>query len=219
MKFNVMISLGVALTLSGCNSGTPSQPKSGATQEAGTAVPSKLWVTSERLARYTCPSEYCGVVGKLHFREAAEVLEESNGWVRITKVYNAACENGESAYVDEGNSKCEAGNGIVDGKFAEWVKRANLSETRPDDPAETASADESLVAQSDDFGRYRQSFAKIAARLIEEGRCTPDDFKEMGGFMKSVSQHKNEPVYFTYCGGMTSANKVYVNAQTGETVS
>jgi len=37
----------------------------------------------------------------------------------------------------------------------------------------------------------------------------------MGGWLKSVNQYRKEPVYFTYCGGITSANKVYMNAETG----
>ena len=44
----------------------------------------RLWVTSERLNRRTCPSESCGVVGQLFFREGVTVHEERDGWARIT---------------------------------------------------------------------------------------------------------------------------------------
>lgn len=47
----------------------------------------RLWVRSERLNRRTCPSESCGVVGRLFFREGVTGHEERNGWARITQTY------------------------------------------------------------------------------------------------------------------------------------
>lgn len=178
----------------------------------------KLWVGSEYLDRHSCPKDSCGVVGRLMFREAATPLEERDGWVRITKEYDGACEGGVSRYVDKGNKACSSANGFRNGKFSEWVRKEYLSATRPADPADTATADESLVAQSDDFARYRKQFANIAAKLVADGRCTKADFEEQGGFVKSVNEYRNEPVYFIYCGGFTAANKLYVNAETGEII-
>ena len=37
--------------------------------------------------------------------------------------------------------------------------------------------------------------------------------------MKSVNDYPEQPVYFTYCRGMTLANKVYVNAETEEVLN
>ncbi len=179
-----------------------------------TGDPGRLWVTTPRLERRTCPSERCGVVGQLFFREAANVLERRGDWARITQPYDAACESGRSAHVDAGNASCTAENGITDGRFAEWVQARSLSATRPADPAETASQAERLVRQSDDFTQYRAAFVRAANELIQSGRCTPGDFEEQGGWMKS-SNHRNEPIYFTYCGGMSIANRIYLNAETG----
>ena len=174
----------------------------------------RLWVTTSRLERRTCPSERCGVVGQLFFREAANVLERRGEWARITQPYDAACEGGRSTYVDTGNAACIAENGITHGRFAEWVLVRSLSAARPADPAETASQAERLVRQSDDFTQYRPAFVRAANELIYSGRCTPRDFEEQGGWMKS-SNHRNEAVYFTYCGEMTVANRIYLNAETG----
>ena len=33
--------------------------------------------------------------------------------------------------------------------------------------------------------------------------------------MKSAIKYRDEPVYFTYCGGMTISNRIYLNAETG----
>lgn len=181
---------------------------------ASGSVSGRLWVTTPRLERRTCPSETCGVVGQLFFREAATVLERSGGWARITRPYDAGCQGGRSDYVDRGNAACTPENGMIDGRFAEWVRAESLSETRPPDPAATASQTERLVAQSDDFGQYRAAFVRAANELIQSGRCTAGDLEEQGGWVKS-SNHPDEPVYFTYCDGMTIANRIYLNAETG----
>lgn len=173
------------------------------------------WGTVDNLNRRTCPAPKCGVVGALKFREKATILEEKDGWVRITKYYDASCVNGISQYVDSGNKKCVSSNGINNGEFAEWVYAKYLSSTRPADPAANTPASYALVKGSDDFRIYKDAFDKAADQLITSGKCSAGDFREMGGWMKS-SNHRSKPIYFTYCGGMRSSNKVYLNAATGE---
>jgi len=181
---------------------------------AGLVAPSYAaqggWVTVDNLNRRTCPSSDCGVVGSLMFREKARALEEVNGWVRISKYYDALCKNGKSQHVDAGNKNCEASNGINDGKLAEWVYSKYLSATRPADPAATASADYDLVKGSDDFRVHKDAFASAANQLVASGKCTAKDFRDMGGWLKSTNQ-KTKPVYFTYCGN----DQFYLNAATG----
>lgn len=198
------------LIVAGCNSSPSDTAETVETSEEG-----KLWVTSQYLDRHTCPSDSCGVVGRLSFREAATVLETSGEWARITQPYDASCVNGTSEYVDEGKAECTTENGIADGQFSEWVRVEDLSTTRPADPAETAASSERLVAQSDDFAQYREAFTTAASQLIDDGRCTAADFEEMGGWVKSTNE-RNRPIYFTYCGGMTAANRLYLNADSGE---
>ncbi len=196
--------------------GQEPKTEAGKQEQAATPVSSKkLWVTSERLNRRTCPSTDCGVVGQYFFRGAADDFERRNGWVRVSKYYDAACLDGRSQYVDSGNNQCVPKNGISEGKFAEWVSASYLSEKRPPDPAANAKDAEALIAGSDDFARYRTAFAKAAQSLIEKRQCSEKDFREMGGWVKS-SNHRNKPIYFTYCGGATIANRLYLNAATGE---
>jgi hypothetical protein len=175
----------------------------------------RWWVTSERLNRRTCPSETCGVVGQLFLREGVTIHESRAGWVRVSQTYDASCVGGRSEYVDTGNAACDPANGISDGQFAEWVSEDYLAETRPPDPAANALRLEKLVAGSDDFARYRTVFAEAARSLITQRRCTERDFRDIGGWVKSTS-HRNQPIYFTYCGGATVANRLYFNADTGE---
>lgn len=175
----------------------------------------EAWVTTDRLNRRTCPSTECGVVGVLFFRERATIYEEKQGWGRITIYYDASCKDGKSEYVDKGNATCDRRNGVVDGKFAEWVLLKFLSKDRPADPSEGATGDYALVRGSDDYRIYKDAFAKAASSLIQRGVCSEQDFKEQGGWWKSANQ-KRAPVYFTYCGGSTAQNRLYLNAETGE---
>ena len=187
----------------------------GNSEEVTAPEANQHWVIVERLDRHSCPSKDCGVVGQVFFREAVFPIESKDGWTRITKMYDGACSGGKSKYVDVGDKACTANNGFENGQFAEWVESEHLSETRPADPAADAKEDEQLVSGSDDFGRYRSQFAKAARQLIEDGRCTREEFEEMGGWVKSVND-RDAPVYFTYCGGMTVANRLYLNAETGQ---
>lgn len=153
-------------------------------------------------------------MGQLFHRESAHVYEKKDGRARITEPYSASCVDGKSEYVDRGNKACSPANGIVDGRFAEWVRLDQLSVERPADPAETASVSEKMIAESDDFAQHRAAFVRASNTLIAEGRCRRADFAEMGGWWKS-SNHRDEPIYFTYCGGMTTANRIYLDARSG----
>lgn len=188
-------------------------PASESASDAPTAY-KQYWATAERVDRRACPSTRCGVVGQLWLRESAHVFEIRDGWARITKYYDASCVGGRSEYVDRGEAACSEANGIVDGKFAEWVNLNQIALERPADPGATATSDEELIAQSDDFQRYRRAFATAAAKLIAERRCTREEFIEQGGWTKSVND-RDHPVYFTYCGEMTAANRIYLDAESG----
>ena len=176
----------------------------------------KLWVTSDRIKRRTCPSIKCGDVGQFYFRSIAIPLELKGDWARVTKYYTAMCSNGLSAFVETGDKNCEAENGIVDGKFAEWVNIKHLSSDRPADPAAGSTGNEALIAKSDDYRIHKRAFRKSLNELVSTGRCTKDDFRENGGWVKATGRNRDEPIYFIYCGGLTRANRLYLNAQTGK---
>ena len=53
------------------------------------------------------------------------------------------------------------------------------------------SGDHELVKDSDDFGVYKDAFAKAASKLIASGKCSAGDFREFGGWLKS-SNHLNK---------------------------
>lgn len=198
--------------LAGCSGSSPSEEAG--TTDANASSELAMWVANDRAERRTCPSTSCGEVGRLFHGERVTVLEERDEWVRITEPYDASCVEGRSEYIETGEAACTEANGITDGRFAEWIAVSELTADQPADPAEAASVDEALVAQSDDFATHRAAFVEAANNLIADGRCTVGDFEEMGGWVKS-SNHRDEPIYFTYCGGMTIANRIYLDASTG----
>ncbi len=190
------------------------QPTSSPVETTHAEPSNKYWVTSDRLNRHTCPSTDCGIVGQLFFREGTDVFEDKDGWARVSQYYDASCANGRSEYVDSGDSRCDPENGIVDGKFAEWVEADFLSENRPPDPAADATGVEALISGSDDFQKYRTAFVEAARSLIVSSQCRAEDFREIGGWVKSTTTYRDQPIYFTYC--QKSRVRLYLNAETGE---
>lgn len=146
----------------------------------------------------------------MFFRENASVLEVRNGWGRITRYYDASCVAGHSEYVDNGNAACISENGITDGKFAEWVSLKALSKTRPADPEANAIGVASLISGSEDYRLHKDAFVKATQSLLEQKKCTENDFKESGGWYKSTNYY-NQPVYFIYCGGFHNNNKIHLD--------
>ena len=175
----------------------------------------KRWVTAERLNRRTCPSAACGIVGQSFFRDGHPILETKDGWARVTTFYDAFCQGGRSQFVDRGNARCASENGVVEGKFAEWVSLKFLSKERPPDPAAGATGDEVLVAKSDDYRRYKSQFLTAANSLIALGRCSKQDFIDNAGWTKSITGYRDQPVYFIRCG-RRQTSRFYLNAKTGE---
>ena len=174
------------------------------------AAQEQMWTAVDSAHRRTCPSTECGSVGTLFFREAAQVHETRNGWSRVSRYYDAACSGGRSAYVDSGSADCTPANGIENGEFAEWVRSDMLSAQRPADPSQGATGTAALVGQSDDFRLHREAFVKAADELIASGTCSPADFREWGGWMKSTNR---AGTYFTYCRG--GALRLYLDVARG----
>ena len=173
-----------------------------------------VWVTADRLNRRTCPSTNCGIVGTLVFREGTHIYGHDGDWARVSKYYDASCVAGKSEYVDKGNNACSLENGIENGRLAEWVSAFYLADVRPPDPSALAKGRERIIAHSDDFARYRLAFLAAADRLIEARRCTESDFIENGGWVRSP-KYRDKPIYFVFCGGLTVANRLYLDVRSG----
>ena len=199
------------------NEGTPDQntPTEAQSTDASSGAEKtekpRMYVTANRLKRRICPSTSCGVIGDLYKREGVTVHEEKDGWARISQFYTP-CINGENTMVESGNDSCGPDNGIVDGQAATWVSMNYLTSEQPEDPAETATGYEKLVAGSTDFDLHRAAFASIAEKMIQNGTCDRAAFEEWGGFYNSDAE--GEGIYFIYCGEARRENRYYVDVNT-----
>lgn len=81
--------------------------------------------------------------------------------------------------------------------------------------AALASDADQWIAASDDLEKHSKAFLQAAMDLVENGTCTGAEFIENGGGVRSTS-FGPRPVYFMYCGGATVANRLYLDAATGE---
>jgi hypothetical protein len=165
----------------------------------GVTTPGEYYVTSNNLNVRLAPNKNGKVTNMLYKRQKVEVFEVKDGWARISRYYDGGVEG-------------------LSGDVARWVSSKYLSTNRPaeEEVANRNSPVAKAIKSSDDFLKYQSVFVSVSEQLIKIGKCSLGDFRETGGWWRSTN-HKPKPIYFTYCGGMTKSNRIYLNAATGET--
>ena len=161
-----------------------------------TTPQSDYYVSADRLSVRLGPSGNSIITNTLNKNQKIEVFEIKNGWARISKYYDG---------------KVEGKNGEV----ARWVSARHLSKSKSADNFMNNTPLEKSIKSSDNYAEHRDNFINISIELINSGTCSLADYKEQGGWVRS-SSHKPKPIYFTYCGGISKNNKVYINAKTGK---
>ena len=166
---------------------------------AGATSPGDYYVTSNKLNVRLAPNKQGKVTNTLYKREKVEVFEVKDSWARISRYYDGGIEG-------------------MSGSVARWVFAKYLSSNRPAEEkvANRNSSVAKAIKSSDDFSKHQGVFVSVSEQLIKAGKCSLGDFKEMGGWWRSTN-HKPKPIYFTYCGGMTKSNRIYLNASNGKT--
>ncbi len=153
------------------------------------------YVNPAKLAVRTSPSEQGFIESFVYRGDKLHILEKQQGWGRVTPYY----------VYEEGGEE-----------VAEWVKMDQLLEVAPtitrEERLETVSQ---YVEKSDDFKDFFDMFTKTADQLLKDGTCTPEDFDELGGWVRS-NRFEGRDVYFVYCGGLKQEDKIYLDVQTGE---
>ena len=146
------------------------------------------------------------------------VLAQDTAWVTVKSLNKRACPSlsckptGKLAYGEKIKIYQEM-NGwvkITATHPAEWVFKKYLSTNRGYDTVGLQDA----IKTSDDYQAHYRAFAKATRELIRSGRCTGEELKSVGGWIKSLTS--SEPIYFTYCGGRGIQNRIYLNVKTGE---
>ncbi|WP_299688627.1 SH3 domain-containing protein [uncultured Vibrio sp.] len=131
----------------------------------------------------------------LYKGEKVEVLEKQGDWARISD-YIVFKEGGP--------------------QMAEWVAMSGLSNDEVIiSEKEHKEILDSYLVKSDDLKRHREIFRNSIEKLISNQECSPSDFEELGGWVKSVKYSKRD-VYFIYCGGLSLENKIYLDVNTTE---
>lgn len=173
-----------------------SKPTSFAQDDHTNSVKTTYYVSVPLLQTYQAPSEEA-VKGSIHyFGDKLSVLEQADGWGRISPYY----------VYKEG-----------DDEVAKWVPMSSVQLTVPTQSEEERRAMIShYIDESDHFERYSDAFVDATDHLLNEGICSLADLNATGGWIESVQYH-NGHVFFLYCGGLQSQNKVYVDAESGET--
>ena len=134
------------------------------------------------------------LLSKTWFIEENCIFWKKNGWGRISRYY----------VYEEGGE--ELPNGFL---WKPWLKLPRQSQRRK------SKYRKQLYRKSDDFKQHFEMFVKISDELLKEKTCTPEDFEETNGWIRSLT-FKYRDVYFIYCGGIKQANKIYLDVRTGE---
>lgn len=153
------------------------------------------YVIERRIDVRNKPEPQALIIDALYKGEKITILEKLNGWGRITD-YLVYEEGGE--------------------EMAEWVEMAKLSDAKPViEEKERLEILDSYLLKSDDLKQHQDVYRKYTQMLLNDGTCKPQDFEELGGWVRSV-MFEQRAVYFIYCGGLAQENKIYLDVQTGE---
>lgn len=153
------------------------------------------FVDLPKLGVREAPSDAAFIERLLYRGDKVHLFEKKEGWGRITQYF---------VYKEGGP------------EVAEWVPLSGLVEEAPViTPEERKKTLLGYIEKSDDLLQFESVFVQKTDQLLKDGTCSPDDFEELGGWVRSV-KYQERDVYFVYCGGMKHANKIYLNVQTGE---
>jgi hypothetical protein len=168
--------------------------------------PGEYVVSADSLNIRLAASTSAKVKGKLSQGQKVEVLEVNNGWARISRYYDGSAEG-------------------LSGDVARWVFATHLSpipaapppaKPRLEIKVDVNSPVYQAIQSSDDLALHQGIFVQVSEELVNSGQCKLSDFRDIGGWWRSAA-HKPEPVYYTYCGGATNEDRIYVNTDTGRT--
>lgn len=153
------------------------------------------YVSPPKLGVREFPDHEAFIESVVYRGDKLHIFEKKDGWGRISPYY----------VYEEGGPE-----------VAEWVPMKALLEVAPiiteKERKETVTA---YIEKSDDFKQHFEMFIKKTEDLLTEKTCTPEDFEELGGWVRSV-RYKERDVYFIYCGGLKQANKIYLDVHSGE---
>ncbi|MDW6019076.1 SH3 domain-containing protein [Vibrio plantisponsor] len=155
----------------------------------------EFYVDVEKLGIREAASLDAFVQRYLYKGEKVRLLEKKNGWGRVSAYF----------VYEQGGPE-----------IAEWIPLDGLVEQAPVITVEERKKTiQGYIAASDDLLQFEDMFLTTTDKLLNDGSCSPVDFEELGGWVKST-KYADRDVYFIYCGGLKLADKIYLDVRTGE---
>ena len=155
----------------------------------------EFYVDVEKLGIREAASLDAFVQRYLYKGEKVRLLEKKNGWGRVSAYF----------VYEQGGPE-----------IAEWIPLDGLVEQAPVITVEERKKTiQGYIAASDDLVQFEEMFLTTTDKLLNDGSCSPVDFEELGGWVKST-KYADRDVYFIYCGGLKLADKIYLDVRTGE---
>lgn len=155
----------------------------------------EYYVIERQVSVYNKPDHNALAVDTIYKGEKVVVLEKSNGWYRISDYL---------VYEDGGE------------ETAEWLDAKGLSDAEPViKEQERLEILDGYLQKSDDLKDNLEIFRNKTQLLLDDNTCEPEDFTELGGWVRSVT-YKQRNVYFIYCGGLEQENKIYLDVDSDE---
>jgi len=131
----------------------------------------------------------------LYKGDPVHLLEKKNGWGRVSAYF----------VYEQGGPE-----------VAEWIPLDGLVEEAPViTPEERRKTIQGYISGSDDYVEFEDMFLNTTDQLLRDDTCSPVDFEELGGWVKST-RFTDRDVYFVYCGGLKLADKIYLDVRSGE---
>ncbi len=153
------------------------------------------YVDADKLAIREATDKEAFVKRYLYRGEKVSLLEKKDGWGRVSAYF----------VYEQGGPE-----------VAEWINLDGLDEKAPViTPEERKKTIQNYIAGSDDLVQFEEIFLDKTNELLNDGSCSPADFEELGGWVKST-KYTSRDVYFIYCGGLKLADKIYLDVRTGD---
>ncbi|GEM76206.1 SH3 domain-containing protein [Vibrio sagamiensis] len=153
------------------------------------------YVVSSKANVYSQADKQSLIVRALYKGEKVSVLESKGEWLRLS----------DFIVLREGEKPT-----------SEWIEANALSDVPLHlNQQEKLSILDGYLKKSDNFSDYKDLFRDKTQQLLDNGTCVPEDFEELGGWVRSIT-YKKYNVYFIYCGGLSQSNKLYLNVDTKE---
>lgn len=172
-------------------------------------------VNADVLKIRTGPSSKYKHSYSMYKQQETKVYELQDGWARISKSKT----NAKWAYAKFLTKNTpKKSKPTIEKKPEPQAKeepKIEVNEAPPKQEEKTKFVDRRLqriISKSDGFKQHSKMFILVSQKLVSSQICKVTDFRKTRGW---IEIYENE-LYFTYCGGFSRKNKIFLNLKTNE---